>query len=228
MPSTGSILTGIVAAVLLICIININNELSDLRIDISMMQNYLSNDINQVYNNISDIQEQLKKDSGLLTSFEYECVNYDKKTEIYDVVITVIPKESKKNTEITVSTKNHDVKLTRQSIGKYTGTVSLKLSDNYEDEYAIVTINDGTTQKSEQVDSFYNFFCDVIPSLFASYEYDEPIYSKGNLKLGGTIYVQPSNTQKCGLKNCRIEIRVNGKVVDKEEIELPGDEEEKR
>ena len=192
------------------------------------MQNYINNDLRETNYNISELHTEIKHESSLLESFDYEYGNYDKEAKTGEILFSVIPKESNENTKITVSLGGNSTTLEKQANGKYTGTLALNISNYYYD-VPIVTISDGTTEKSELIETmeFGNLFYEYLPSIYASYEYDRH-YSNNKLNLEGTLYVCPSNENKCSFINCRLEIQVNGKLTDEQELELPENEVEKK
>ena len=173
-----SILTVIMAILLIVCLIQINSltdRVNQLNTNFTSQINIVRDSINSISRSVNDSLEQ---QASILSDavWEYGKIDLEKRTA--EVEVTITPKEYDTNTHAYVSAGTQSFPLTLNN-GSFAGTLQLPLfQETYLDKVRFVEGNDTRTEKLDWCVAPMN---EALPSIYADLSFS---YSQSTVKDG--------------------------------------------
>lgn len=185
MPESGSVGFTILVVSTIVCFLICFSQISSLKTEVQNLSNNYLNQIIDLQNTIDDLsydmEQQIKGQNSLFSSAEMEYGDYDKKSHKGEITVTLVPKEIKADTEMTLIAGD------KEYIGKRKGNsfvfrVLFDVIEDYENYYAFsATLTSSGVTKTETLEymSFEYAADSFIPNINATYVFS-PDFSSGD------------------------------------------------
>lgn len=197
-----SILTVIMAILLIVCLIQINSltdRVNQLNTNFTSQINIVRDSINNISRSVNDSLEQ---QASILSDavWEYGKIDLEKRTA--EVEVTITPKEYDTNTHAYVSVGTQSFPLTLNN-GSFVGTLELPLfQETYLDKVRFVEGNDTRTEK---LDWYFAPMDEALPSIYAdlSFNYSQTTVKDGKcqVNLNGDLNVNIDGANGVQIEN---------------------------
>lgn len=224
MPSLHSAALVICAAAVVICMLTLFSRIGSLSDDITDLNYQLSSlrgQMQEIYDNLDGLDEQLRKENSLVTSASVSYGAFDPDTHTVEVTVTVVPKATAGSVRLSFQFWPYSAELADIGGGAYQGTFSMDIFYGC-GSTPILVLSDDSGQKTEQLEdlNLYRPCYDYLPYLGADL-YCEDRYANGRLALEGSLDVLCQNAEAdptCRFTSVRLVTEIDGKVT--EELDL--------
>ncbi len=163
-PLITSVISCVLAALCLIQVISLKNEVTNLRSNTNFDLSHISNSINNIYSNVSNM---LEEEANLLSVSEWEYGNIDVDSKTAEVIWTIIPKVY--NPDVTTATlfcNGQEFPLTYEN-NQYVATVPAPLFE--ECHFSHVILNDNGTIRTQKIDWYITPRYEALPTVYTNY-----------------------------------------------------------
>ena len=120
-PEPSSLTRTVLIIVLIIALILMMFRISDLKTKLNNMESTLGNMQQQLNVKLEEVREAVEKQGSLIESYSIDFGKLDAASHTADITFTVMPKESKADSMLTVTAGKQFVVLQRTAAGSYTG-----------------------------------------------------------------------------------------------------------
>lgn len=215
----------VLLAVLLIfsfcSLLDIRSRIENFESNIGYQFNNISQNINGIYNEIADINDETQAKASLITSFEYEYGELDADKMTVPVKVKIIPKSIADDTALFLEFGKKSVEMKRKDASSlFTAEFELGVFEQNDGLVMLVVKSEGTSQ-TEQLEWYINDLrSEVVPYASAYYHFaDITCGEKSGITVDGTVSVILQDESEESIKNTRLIYKMNGKVVAEEEID---------
>lgn len=213
----------LVVAILLFCLIKLiqlTNEISNLRNQINYLQadcSDVQNQIGSIYNNVDEL---LKKEASLVSFVDYTVGEVDFTTHSAEVLLKVVPKDITDDMQLSVKLGDETTDFKRTE-NQFLASLNVGLFLTY-GSHPMINIKTDNEIKTELLDSvdFDSLYRRYLPYMSAGFGGSDT-YSNGNIKINGNVSVSCENIKPdCDISIAKLELITerNGKVIERKDI----------
>ena len=214
--------TGLII-VLIIALILMLFRISDLKTKLSNIESTLNNMQQQLYAELRDVKEAVEKQGSLIESYSIDFGKLDTSSHTAEITFTVMPKEAKADSMLTITAGKQFVILQRNASGSYTGKLRTDIFADIDgsSEPRLTMTTDGVIKtevfgKYELTELWYRYLPGIIPSFNSEGKYDGKAWSiKGDLRLELFSKNDVSRFVKDSIRLCT---EVGGKIIEEKDI----------
>lgn len=203
------------------CFVKINSlsdEIDDLKRDYLSEDDMLRDQINSIYRNVD---EQLKKQSSLITESTFTLGELDTKTQKVPVTIQIVPKEISEDMQIKVELDGEQADFVKNG-NFYEATIPVGLF-LIEEPYPMVSITTAGVTKTEKLEEMWlgELWGKWFPSLWAEDTTGRSSFKDGKLVFDTQTLIEwdyPNNDSQIVFENFAIVTEINGKEVKRVDV----------
>lgn len=213
------VLLAVCVVVLGFRVYSLSKDIESLRTADTNNYNLLKSQSDSIYTNVD---EKLKKQQSLLTSFDFEYGPLDSSTDTVEYTVSVVPKTVMEDMLIYFQTKDGVLNFTKGDNNVFTANFSADIFSE-EENYNILNIKYGDTVKTENLEFFsseslrYTF----IPSVDASFNASASL-TRGTdkLKLNGDcmLWYEDAGEGDIKVNKCNLVYLLNGEIVKTQDV----------
>lgn len=213
----------VVVVILLVCLlklIQLTNDISNLRNQIDYMQadcSDIQNQISSIYNNVDEL---LKKEASLVSFVDYTVGEVDYTTHRAKVLLKVVPKNVADDMQLSVNIGDETTDFTRTG-NEFTASLQVGIFLTY-GSHPMLNIKTSDEIKTELLDSvdFSSLYRRNLPNISADF-WGHDTYSNGSIKIDGNVSVYCENIMidnKISIAKLELITERNGKVIERKDI----------
>lgn len=206
----------LVITVLMALLITNLVKVSQLKKQISYMEESFSSEINLLLNNINKLENTIENANSLINDCKYVVSNFDKDNNTIDLTFRLTPKNNNENNRFSLTMGDNVVDFVPDS-SDYTATVTVDIfgCKYYE---PILTLTSGFSQRTEElppIDTRYMWH-EILPSVDISVLKDNT-YESNKFRMKTTLALYTYSTDYAQFKDGKVVVTINNeekKVVD--------------
>lgn len=206
--------------------------LSNLYSRLDSMNNNLNNSIQQIRSSVNSILSEIgfitsenKKQTSLITDFNFEYGELDEAKMTVPVKVKIIPKNLTDDTSISLEFSGETVNLKKsEDSAEFTAEFERGIFEDKGDVPVMLVVKaDGKSQTEDLEWNLGGLYWEFLPNSNASYVFDDITWNeKSGIIVDGTVVTFLDDEEPDNFRSAKIVYKVNGKVLAEEET---GDDE---
>lgn len=204
------LVAGLIASIVMIH--DLSEQVESLQISLSNQISSVNSSVSSIYSNVD---EELKKQTSIVSSTEETKGNLDEKNFTVPVSMKIIPKSIADDTKLSVEIGGTAYPLSRTGEAEFSATINVPL---FNTDYAYLLVESGGETKTELLEDVYvtDMWYAYLPTInYVDFTGDQG-YSDGKITFEGDLHIDYDESAKTDTRRFEkfvIEASVNGEKV---------------
>lgn len=202
-------------------IADLKSRIENLESNIGYRFNTISQNINSIYNEIADINDETQAEASLVTSFEYDYGEFDSEKLTVPVKVKLVPKEVSDDTAFSIEFGGRTVELKRNgSTTEFMAEFDVGAFENNESGMVILVKKSGGSTETQELEWYIDDLRSaVIPYASAYFHFsDIKCSEKYGVSVDGTVSVIIDGESEDSIVNKKLIYKMNGEVLAEETV----------